>query len=117
MRIARQPVASARSRPRCPAGKAGCHGSSCLGRGILWTHFEIFEIGGSQIPWPGLDKAVSITLYNKPYAAVCCSSRWPTGTAILLSAIITAAIWSAPGAGPVSSDAWRPHGGRAGSRS
>jgi lactate permease len=57
---------------------------------ILWTTLEIFKIGQQAIPWPGLDKAVSITLYNdKPYGAVWAFQPLATGTAILLSAIIT----------------------------
>ena len=60
---------------------------------ILWTTFEIFKIGLQAIPWPGLDKAISITLYNdKPYAAVWTFQPLATGTAILLSAIVTAAV-------------------------
>ena len=60
---------------------------------IVWTTFEIFKIGAQAIPWPGLDKAISITLYNdKPYAAVWSSQPLATGTAILLSAIITAVV-------------------------
>src|SRR5271168_3189611 len=59
---------------------------------ILWTTFEIFKIGQLAIPWPGLDKMISITLYNdKPYAAVWTFQPLATGTAILLSAIVTAA--------------------------
>src|SRR4029077_8327148 len=58
---------------------------------VLWTTLEIFKIGQQAIPWPGLDKAISITLYNdKPYAAVWTFQPLATGTAILLSAIITA---------------------------
>ena len=60
---------------------------------IVWTTFEIFKIGQLAIPWPGLDKAISITLYNnKPYAAVWSFQPLATGTAILLSAIVTAAV-------------------------
>ena len=60
---------------------------------ILWTTLEIFKIGAQAIPWPGLDKAISITLYNdKPYAAVWTFQPLATGTAILLSAIITAIV-------------------------
>ena len=60
---------------------------------ILWTTFEIFKIGQQAIPWPGLDKAISITLYNdRPYAAVWAFQPLATGTAILLSAIITAIV-------------------------
>jgi lactate permease len=58
---------------------------------ILWTHFKVFTNGAQNIPWPGLDKAVSITLYNnKPYAAVWAFQPLSSGTAILISAFITA---------------------------
>ena len=60
---------------------------------IAWTHFKVFAIGQQMIKWPGLDKAVAITLYNhKPYAAVWVFQPFATGTAILLSAVITAAL-------------------------
>jgi lactate permease len=58
---------------------------------ILWTELHVFALGQTPIPWPGLHNAVSITLYNnKPYAAVWTFEPLGTGTAILLSAIITA---------------------------
>ena len=57
---------------------------------ILWTSLKIFAIGRISIPWPGLDKAISITLYNnKPYAAVYNFEPLATGTGILVAAIIT----------------------------
>jgi len=60
---------------------------------ILWTHLKIFAIGQQALPWPGLHNQVLITLYNdKPYAAVWTFQPLATGTAILLSAIITAAL-------------------------
>ena len=60
---------------------------------ILWTTLEIFKIGAQAIHWPGLDKAISITLYNdKPYAAVWAFQPLSTGTAILLAAIVTALV-------------------------
>ncbi len=60
---------------------------------IAWTHFKIFTIGQQAIPWPGLHNQVLITLYNdKPYAAVWTFQPLATGTAILLSAIITAGL-------------------------
>jgi lactate permease len=60
---------------------------------ILWTIFKVSVKGQHLIPWPGLDKAVSITLYNnKPYAAVWTFQPFGTGTAILVSAFITALI-------------------------
>ena len=60
---------------------------------IAWTHFKVFAIGQQAIQWPGLHNAVAITLYhNKPYAAVWVFQPLATGTAILVSAIITAAL-------------------------
>lgn len=58
---------------------------------ILWTTWKISAIGDTKIPWPGLDKQVFITLYGKPYAAVWDFQPLATGTAILVSAILTAA--------------------------
>ena len=61
---------------------------------IVWTSFKIFGIGQVGVHWPGLDNAISITLYdNKPYAAVWVFQPLATGTAILLAAILTAAIF------------------------
>lgn len=58
---------------------------------IVWTHMKWFAIGQQTIPWPGLHNAISITLYNnKPYAANYVFQPLGTGTAILLSAILTA---------------------------
>jgi lactate permease len=60
---------------------------------IAWTTYKIFAIGQIKLPWPGLDKAISITLYNnKPYEAVWTFQPLSTGTAILLAAIVTAAV-------------------------
>ena len=64
---------------------------------IIWTSFGIFKFGQMAVHWPGLDKAVSITLYdNKPYAAVWVFQPLATGTAILLAAIITALVVRLP---------------------
>jgi lactate permease len=58
---------------------------------IVWTYMKVATVGQQAIHWPGLDKAVSITLYHdKPYAAVWNFQPLGTGTAILLAAIITA---------------------------
>jgi lactate permease len=58
---------------------------------IVWTHLQWFAIGQQAIQWPGLHNAISITLYNnKPYAAVWVFQPLGTGTAILLSAVLTA---------------------------
>ena len=57
---------------------------------IGWTLLKINAIGQLKLPWPGLDKAVFITLYGKPYAAVWNFQPLATGTAILAAAIVTA---------------------------
>jgi lactate permease len=60
---------------------------------IAWTHFKVFATAAQVIPWPGLHNAIAITLYNdKPYAANYVFQPLATGTAILLSAILTAAL-------------------------
>jgi lactate permease len=58
---------------------------------VIWTYYKVATVGQHAIPWPGLDKAVSITLYHdKPYAAMYSFQPLGTGTAILLAALITA---------------------------
>ena len=64
---------------------------------ILWTSFKVAAIGQHAIAWPGLDKAIAITLYNdKPYAAIWTFQPLGTGTAILLSAMFTALLVGLP---------------------
>jgi lactate permease len=64
---------------------------------IVWTLLAVAQIDQVKLPWPGLDKQVFITLYGKPYAAVWTFQPLATGTAILLSALLTALIF---GIGP-----------------
>ena len=60
---------------------------------IVWTTLKLARIGERSVHWPGLDNAISITLYGgKPYAAVWSFQPLATGTAILLAALITAAV-------------------------
>ena len=59
---------------------------------IIWTVAKVFTIGDVKVPWPGLDKAVYITLYNTPYGAIWDFQPLATGTAILVAAIITALV-------------------------
>jgi lactate permease len=60
---------------------------------IVWTNLKVFAIGAQAIPWPGLHNQIAITLYNnKPYGAIWGFQPLATGTAILLSAVITAAL-------------------------
>jgi lactate permease len=57
---------------------------------IVWTIAKVFTIGDVKVAWPGLDKAVYITLYHTPYGAIWDFQPLATGTAILVAAIITA---------------------------
>jgi lactate permease len=58
---------------------------------VVWTSFKVASVGHVDIPWPLLDKAVAITLYqDKPYAAVWVFQPLGTGTAILAAALFTA---------------------------
>ena len=58
---------------------------------VIWTYYKVATVGQHASPWPGLDKAVSITLYHdKPYAAMYSFQPLGTGTAILLAALLTA---------------------------
>jgi lactate permease len=45
-----------------------------------------------KIAWPGLNNAVFITTYNKPYAAIWSFQPLATGTAIVVATVITALI-------------------------
>jgi lactate permease len=57
---------------------------------ILWTIFKVAGMGQMNIEWPGLHNQVFITLYEKPYAAIWNFQPLATGTAVLVTAIITA---------------------------
>jgi len=75
---------------------------------IVWTVAKIFLIGDVKVPWPGLDKAVFITLYNQPYGAIWDFQPLATGTAILVASIITALIVRLPASefGAAIVDTW-----------
>ena len=61
---------------------------------ILWTSFKLPTRGQRDIPWPGLHKAIAITLYHdKPYAAVWSFQPLATGTAVLVACVITAMLF------------------------
>ncbi|CAN0624281.1 L-lactate permease [Burkholderia multivorans] len=64
---------------------------------IVWVRANVALVGDVKIKWPGLHNAVFVTLYQKPYAAIWDFQPLGTGTAILLSAIVTAA-WTRVGA-------------------
>jgi lactate permease len=59
---------------------------------IAWTLLKVNAFGDIKVAWPGLDKAVFITLYGKPYAAVWDFQPLATGTAILVASLLTAGL-------------------------
>jgi len=60
---------------------------------IVWSRLNVALIGHQDVHWPGLHNAISITLYHdKPYAAIWSFQPLGTGTAILVSCVITAAL-------------------------
>jgi lactate permease len=64
---------------------------------IVWTSYQVAAVGQEKVQWPGLHKAISITLYGgKPYDAVWTFQPLGTGTAILLAAIMTAIVVRLP---------------------
>jgi lactate permease len=61
---------------------------------IFWSSFKLPAWGQRDIPWPGLHKAIAITLYHdKPYAAVWSFQPLATGTAVLVACVITALLF------------------------
>jgi L-lactate transport len=56
---------------------------------IIWTYANVAAVGQMAVHWPGLDKAIYLTLYNKPYAAIYNFQPLGTGTAILLTVVLT----------------------------
>ncbi|GCE05584.1 L-lactate permease [Dictyobacter aurantiacus] len=64
---------------------------------IAWTFLKVPTLGALNIHWAGLDKQIFLTLYNKPYAAIYAFQPLGTGTAILLTVIVTALVMIATG--------------------
>jgi lactate permease len=90
--ISRSPTASAAAAPRPVAAWQGWMPWLIVTAVVIvWTYMKVATVGQIGVHWPGLDKAVSITLYHdKPYAAVWSFQPLGTGTAILLAAFVTA---------------------------
>jgi lactate permease len=58
---------------------------------IAWTMLGVSRVGESRIPWPGLHRAVAITLYKgEPYPALWHWQPLGTGSAIFVATAITA---------------------------
>ncbi len=79
---------------------------------IAWTYLKVPTLLSQAIKWPGLHNLVYLTLYKKPYAAVYTFQPFGTGTAILLTVLITTAVFVAAGSSPgillgALADTWR----------
>lgn len=59
---------------------------------IIWTYASVATLGAQPIQWPGLHKAIFLTLYHKPYAAIYNFQPLGTGTAILVTVVLTAVL-------------------------
>ena len=58
---------------------------------FVWTELAVATWLAQPIQWPGLHNQVAITLYEgRPYAAIWNWQPFATGTAILLTAVVTA---------------------------
>ncbi|WDM02965.1 L-lactate permease [Alicyclobacillus cycloheptanicus] len=57
---------------------------------IIWTFAKLSSIGQMDVNWPGLNNLVYLTLYHKLYAATWSFQPLATGTAILVSVILSA---------------------------
>ena len=56
---------------------------------MVWTHFKVAGFFAQAVQWPGLHNEVYITLYERPYAAIWTFQPFATGTAILVTALLT----------------------------
>ncbi len=89
--IANSPAAGRRSQSAVPDWQGWLPWIIVSATVIAWTSLQWAAVAQQKIQWPGLHRAISITLYNgKPYDAVWVFQPLGTGTAILLAAIITA---------------------------
>jgi lactate permease len=57
---------------------------------ILWSYFKIMQVGQVAIAIPYLHNRVLISLYQKPYAALYSFQILAPGTAVLVTAMLTA---------------------------
>jgi lactate permease len=61
---------------------------------ILWSASKVPAFGQQNVAWPGLHKAIAITLYHdKPYAAIWTFQPLATGTAVLVACLISAILF------------------------
>jgi L-lactate permease len=106
------PTATARTEARTPIGEQNIPAPTATGVGpaptageavlawlpwvlvslvvIIWTFAQVAHQGEQSIHWPGLDLKVFLTLYGKPYKAIYTFQPLGTGTAILVTVLLTA---------------------------
>jgi lactate permease len=63
---------------------------------IAWIHLGVNTVGQVKVEWPSLHNEVFITVYGKPYEAIWSFQPLATGTAILASTILFAAMVRLP---------------------
>jgi lactate permease len=62
---------------------------------IVWSTFELFQVGEVRIPVSGIHNKIFISLYHKPYAAVYGFQPLAAGTAAFVATLITALFFGA----------------------
>ncbi len=67
---------------------------------IVWTYLKVSAVGLNGVSLFGLNKAVFLTLYSKPYAALYNFQPFGTGTAILLAVLLTSLVVVTTGSNP-----------------
>jgi lactate permease len=59
---------------------------------VIWSHVKLFAVGQVAMPIPTLHNGIVIALYQKPYAAVFNFQPFATGTAVLVTTVLSA-LW------------------------
>lgn len=68
---------------------------------VLWTYFNVAVAGQTVLPVPRLHNGITISFSGKPYAAIFQFQPLASGTAVLVTTLITALLLRVPGAAVV----------------
>jgi L-lactate transport len=60
---------------------------------VLWSNFRLPAIGQLLVPIPSLHHGVLITLYHQPYSAIFAFQPLTSGTAVLVTTLLTALLF------------------------
>lgn len=60
---------------------------------VLWSNYRLPAIGQLLVPIPSLHNGVLITLYHKPYSAIFSFQPLTSGTAVLVTTLLTALLF------------------------